>query len=105
MTIQEFQALIEATFGAKDRGRSLAESYLWLVEEIGELARAINGRTSRENLEFEFADVLAWVATLANLADVDLEAVAARRYGAGCPRCASRPCACDEARQRPNAES
>ena len=103
MRIREFQDLIEATFGAKDRGRTLAESYLWFVEEVGELARAVNGRTSRENLELEFADAFAWLTTLASLADVDLEAVATQRYAAGCPRCDATPCACDEKRQRPNA--
>ena len=103
MRVREFQEIIEATYGAKDRGRELAETYLWFVEEVGELARAVNGRTSRANLEVEFADVFAWLSTLASITGVDLEAVAQARYGAGCPRCHASPCACDEVRQRPRA--
>ena len=44
-------------------------------------------------LEHEFSDVLAWVATLANLVDVDLSVVA-DRYRDGCPKCGHLPCAC-----------
>ena len=41
----------------------------------------------------ELADVLAWVATLANQLDIDL-ADAVARYADGCPRCGSRVCTC-----------
>jgi NTP pyrophosphatase (non-canonical NTP hydrolase) len=63
-----------------------------LTEEVGELARAIR-KGDRDNLELEFSDGLAWTASLANLLDVDLEAVAGR-YEAGCPKCGSSPCRC-----------
>ncbi len=43
--------------------------------------------------EHEFADALAWLASLANLAEVDLEAAVAR-YARGCPKCGQIPCAC-----------
>jgi NTP pyrophosphatase (non-canonical NTP hydrolase) len=98
MNIAEFQKLIEDTYGAKDRNRGIESTYLWFAEEVGELARAINGRTSRENLRHEFADVLAWLTTLASIANVDLHEVAAERYGKGCPRCKAIPCACGEKR-------
>jgi NTP pyrophosphatase (non-canonical NTP hydrolase) len=52
---------------------------LWLIEEIGELATALGG-TDRENLEEEFADVIAWLCTLANINDVDLASAVARKY-------------------------
>ena len=43
---------------------------MWLMEEIGELAAALrNG--SHEEKSAEFADVLAWLATIANVAGVD----------------------------------
>ena len=100
MNIAEFQRLIERTYGEKDRARGLEATWLWFSEEVGELARAINGRSSRENLREEFADVLAWLSTLASIAGVDLEEVAKSRYGEGCPRCTKIPCACDEAKQR-----
>ncbi len=101
MELSEFQRLIDDTYGAKDRARGLPSTFLWFVEEVGELARAVNGRTSRDNLEHELADVLAWLTTVASIAGVDLDAVATRRYGAGCPRCGGRPCACAEQRRRP----
>lgn len=98
MRLCEFQKLIDETYGEKDTARGLAATFLWFSEEVGELARALNGRTSRENLEIEFADTLAWLTTLASIAGVDMEAVAATRYGKGCPRCDSKPCQCGEKR-------
>ena len=99
MHIGDFQKLIDDTYGEKDRARGLAATFLWFSEEVGELARALNGRTSRENLELEFADTLAWLSTLASIAGVDLEAVAQARYGKGCPRCDGKPCRCAEKRE------
>jgi hypothetical protein len=64
---------------------------------VGQL-RAINGRTSRENLRHEFADVLAWLTTLASIANVDLQEATVERYGKGCPKCQAIPCKCDEQR-------
>ena len=48
-----------------------------LAEAIGELNR---GDGDRLALEEEFADVLAWLATLANVMDVDLTEAVARKY-------------------------
>jgi NTP pyrophosphatase (non-canonical NTP hydrolase) len=98
MRISEFQRVIDATYGEKDRNRGVEATFLWFSEEVGELARALNGRTSRENLELELADTLAWLTTLASIAGVDLESVAAARYAKGCPRCAAMPCGCAENR-------
>lgn len=98
MHISDFQKVIEDTYGAKDRKRGIESTFLWFAEEVGELARALNGRTSRDNLQLEFADTLAWLSTLASIAGVDLEAVAAERYGKGCPRCKAIPCKCEEKR-------
>lgn len=100
MKISEFQKLIEDTYGDKDRKRGVENTWLWFSEEVGELARAINGRTSRENMREEFADVLAWLTTLASIANVDLQEVAQARYGNGCPRCKAIPCKCDENRTK-----
>jgi NTP pyrophosphatase (non-canonical NTP hydrolase) len=95
-TVREFQATIDATFGAKDRARGLAGTFMWFTEEVGELARALKkSPPDRANLEEEFADVFAWLATLASIAGVELSEVC-RRYAAGCPRCGSIPCGCSE---------
>ena len=95
MRIAEFQARIEALYGAKDRSRGIAGTFLWFAEEVGELASALNKGADRAHLEAEFADVFAWLATLASLSGIDLER-ASRKYGDGCPHCRATPCACPE---------
>ena len=66
---------------------------MWFAEEVGELTRALR-RDNQQNLEEEFADVLAWLSTLASMHGVDLEAAARRKYGQGCPYCRTTPCGC-----------
>lgn len=93
MKIDEFQKRIEAIYLARDSARGLAGTHMWFCEEVGELTRALR-RNKREELEGEFADVLAWLATLASIAKVDLQAAAEKKYGQGCPRCRATPCSC-----------
>ncbi len=86
------QHRIDATFGSRDRARGVPASVAWLAEEVGELAQAVRKGTPDQQ-RHEFADVLAWVASLANQMGIDLtEAV--QRYAEGCPRCHALPCAC-----------
>ncbi|MGH8906524.1 MAG: MazG nucleotide pyrophosphohydrolase domain-containing protein [Egibacteraceae bacterium] len=96
MELEAFQAQMRTLYGARDRERGLARTFAWLVEECGELSRALF-RGSHEDRVREFADVLAWLASLADQAGVDL-AAAATRYARGCPRCGSTPCACESSR-------
>lgn len=91
----EFQRHIAELYLEKDRRRGIEPTFLWMMEEVGELSEAIR-RKERENLEEEFADVVAWLASLANLLDVDLEAALAKKYPATCARCGAKPCACPE---------
>ncbi len=93
MRIADFQRLIEDIYGARDRARGLAGTHMWFCEEVGELTRALR-RGERGSLEGEFADVLAWLSTLASIAGVDLERAARGKYAAGCPRCRATPCGC-----------
>jgi len=97
MTLGELQNLIRDTFGAKDGRRGTAGTFMWFMEEVGELAAALRGQESRDVTAAEFADVLAWLATLANIAGVDLEVAIRAKYGAGCPECHRIPCACGAA--------
>jgi NTP pyrophosphatase (non-canonical NTP hydrolase) len=90
--LSELQAIIRATYGDRDRARGLARTHAWFVEECGELSRALF-REGPERQAEEFADVLAWLVTLADLAGVDL-ATAAERYADGCPKCDGSPCQC-----------
>lgn len=93
MQIREFQKLIHDIYFERDNGRGLHGTHMWFCEEVGELTRALR-RNRREELEGEFADVLAWLTTLASMSGIDLEQAAARKYGRGCPRCRATPCAC-----------
>ena len=96
ITLGSFQGQIRDLYGAKDAARGDAATFLWLVEEVGELATALRSGTAEE-LALEMADVLAWLVTLANVRGVDLEAAVRAKYGAGCPGCGAVPCACDPA--------
>ncbi|CAN5349914.1 MazG nucleotide pyrophosphohydrolase domain-containing protein [soil metagenome] len=90
--LAELQAVIERTYGERDRERGVASSVAWLAEEVGELAQAVR-KGNRAEQRHEFADVLAWVASLANQMDIDLTE-ALQRYANGCPRCGAVPCEC-----------
>jgi NTP pyrophosphatase (non-canonical NTP hydrolase) len=95
-TLGQLQQVIRDTYDAKDRRRGVSGTFMWFMEEVGELASALRGGTDEERAA-EFADVLAWLATLANSAGVDLEAAVQAKYGSGCPGCRQAPCVCDQA--------
>ncbi len=90
--IKEFQRLIEEIYFERDNRRGVEGTFVWFVEEVGELAKEIR-RRDRERLMEEFSDVFAWLSTLASLLDIDLEE-AAQRYARGCPKCGKKPCQC-----------
>jgi len=81
MQIGEFQELIRGRYLKRDRQRGTAATFMWFVEEVGELATALGGADSKDKAE-EFADVFAWLCTLANINDIDLEE-ACRKYTSG----------------------
>lgn len=87
MTLREFQRHIYDRYYATDSARGAAGTFLWFSEEVGELAHALGklqkGQPDKENLSEEFADVLAWLATLANIAGVDLEEAVRQKYLTG----------------------
>jgi NTP pyrophosphatase (non-canonical NTP hydrolase) len=92
MTIEQFQRRIEETYGERDAARGLERTFMWLVEEIGELARALRSESHERKVE-EFSDVLAWLATAASLAGVEMSE-GAERFAQGCPKCGECPCTC-----------
>ncbi len=77
MEISAFQQMIDKRYGQRDRQRGTPATFMWLIEEVGELATALAGDDAA-NKEEEFADVLAWLCTLANINDVDLEKAIAK---------------------------
>ena len=93
VTLRSFQQLIRDMYYEKDVARGPEGTFMWLMEEVGELASALRGGTHEERLG-EFADVLAWLATIANVAGVDLAEAVARKYGSGCPGCGEFVCRC-----------
>lgn len=72
MDIKEFQQWISDRYEKRDRQRGTSATFMWFIEEVGELATALSGQDS-DNKQEEFADVLAWLCTLANINDVDLD--------------------------------
>jgi len=96
VSLAAFQRLIREMYHSKDVARGVDGTFMWLMEEVGELAAALRSGTHQERLE-EFADVLAWLATIANVAGVDLSEAVMQKYGAGCPGCGQFVCACDDA--------
>ncbi len=94
-SIRKFQQQIERIYYERDAARGLSGSYMWFVEEVGELARSfISGEAASRDEANEFADCLAWLSTLASIRGVDLEAAAWSKYEDGCPRCEHTPCDC-----------
>ena len=92
MQISEFQNLMHKIYFAKDSSRGIAGTYLWLIEELGELAEEIR-KKDKEALKREFSDSFAWLASLANLLGVNLEETI-KVYENGCPKCGKIPCRC-----------
>jgi len=66
---------------------------MYLIEEVGELAEACR-EPDKHDLPGEFADVLAWLTSLANLHGIDLAQAAIAKYPVLCPRCGASPCVC-----------
>ena len=92
MNLHEAQQKISDTYGRKDRQRGVDGTFLYLIEEIGELATALRVGDKVEQ-GGEFADVQAWLLSLASLAGVDMQE-ALNKYGSGCCGCKTVPCSC-----------
>lgn len=96
VSLADFQQLIRKMYYEKDLARGIDGTFMWLMEEVGELAAALRSGTHEERMG-EFADVVAWLATIANVAGVDLSEAVTRKYGTGCPGCGQLVCTCPDA--------
>jgi NTP pyrophosphatase (non-canonical NTP hydrolase) len=96
VSIGEFQELIRRMYLEKDIARGVDGTFMWFMEEVGELASALRNGTHEERLG-EFADCIAWLTTMANVVGVDLSEAVARKYGSGCPGCNQFICTCADA--------
>ena len=93
MHIHEFQEMMRRLYFHRDSERGAKETYEWLVDELGELGEALKGN-DKEATEKEFADVIAWLASLANITGIDLERAAIKKCSHKCPKCQQSPCQC-----------
>ena len=93
MHVREFQDMMRRIYFHRDSERGAVGTFDWLVEEVEELGEALKEKNVKA-MEDEFADVLAWLASLANVVNVDLEKVAIAKYNNRCPKCGQTPCEC-----------
>lgn len=77
----------------RDSERGVEGTYKWLLDEVAELKEALE-KNDMEAAEREFADVIAWLASLANITEIDLEKAAINKYNGKCPKCQKAPCQC-----------
>ncbi|MCW3985729.1 MAG: nucleotide pyrophosphohydrolase [Candidatus Bathyarchaeota archaeon] len=92
-SIRAFQSMMRRIYFHRDFKRGVVGTFMWLKEEVDELEEAMqNG--NKKALEDEFADVIAWLASLANVLEIDLEEASLRKYDDCCPKCGSSPCKC-----------
>jgi NTP pyrophosphatase (non-canonical NTP hydrolase) len=87
--------MIHGMYAHNDSRRGADATALWLVEEVGELCEAVR-RRRRGDIEEELADVFAWVLSLANLFEVNLESAFLKKYEQGCPSCGREHCVCPD---------
>jgi NTP pyrophosphatase (non-canonical NTP hydrolase) len=93
MEIKSAQSLMLNIYGERDRSRGSGQTFLWLIEEVGEMAEALR-QCDEGGLIEEFADVLAWLFSLGNVLGVDLEDAFCKKYDGVCPKCKNMPCEC-----------
>ena len=93
MDIKEFQKLMEQLYFSRDTKRGEEKTLSWLEDEVQELREALKEGDMKE-AEKESADVLAWLASLANVVGIDLEKAALSKYNNKCPKCKQNPCDC-----------
>lgn len=93
--MNEDQVIIDKIYGKRDRKRGLLKTYLWFVEEVGELAESIR-KGEREAIEEEIADVYAWLLSICNILEIDVREVFRKKYNFICPRCKREICMCAE---------
>lgn len=94
MEMKEFQRIMDEIYGERDKRGGIERAFMWIVEEIGELVRAYR-RSDREEIENELADIVAWIFSLANLLEIDIEK-SISKYLVVCPKCKKNPCECEE---------
>ncbi|MBY9005431.1 MAG: nucleotide pyrophosphohydrolase [Candidatus Lokiarchaeota archaeon] len=100
MRINEFQNLMKELYFHQDSKRGIEKTFIWLVEEVGELAsNLLLDNLDKRKIENEMADIVAWICSLANLLNIKLEDALFNKYPNKCIKCDSNPCICDSSRK------
>jgi NTP pyrophosphatase (non-canonical NTP hydrolase) len=95
MKISDFQNLIKNIYLQNDINRGVKSTFIWLVEEIGELATLLNStEINKKKVSEELADIIAWTNSIANILDIDMEEALFNKYPGKCKKCSSSPCIC-----------
>ena len=93
MHIHEFQKMMRRLYFHRDSKRGVKATYNWLADELLELVNLLKEVTRKQPKDF--ADVIAWLASLANITGIDLESTAIQKYNGKCPKCTKSPCKCN----------
>jgi NTP pyrophosphatase (non-canonical NTP hydrolase) len=93
MNLNDAQDMIRALYFNKDSQRGLEKTFIWFIEEVGELAEALRNGSEAE-IKSEIADVFAWLISIANILNINLEEAFKSKYNSYCPRCKQNPCRC-----------
>ena len=97
MKISDFQNLLKDLYLQKDLNRGVKSTFIWLIEEIGELATLLNSvDVDKKKVSEEIADIIAWTISLANILDIDIEKALFDKYPNKCKKCSSSPCRCEK---------
>ncbi len=79
MEITCIQKAMHNSYYERDSKRGLYATFIWLVEEIGELAEAIQ-KNNKKQIEEEIADIIAWTISIANLLNIDVKEALIKKY-------------------------
>ena len=97
MKISDFQDLLKDLYLQNDLNRGIKSTFIWLVEEIGELATILNSTDiDKKKASEELADIIAWAISLANILDIDIDKALFNKYPNNCKKCSSSPCVCEK---------
>ena len=97
MKISDFQDLLKELYLQNDLTRGVKSTFIWLIEEIGELATLLNSAdVDKIKVSEEIADIIAWTISIANILDIDIEKALSDKYPNKCKKCSSSPCTCEK---------
>jgi len=95
LELKTAQALMLQLYEKQDKKHGAEGTFIWLVEEIGELSEALR-KKDKENISEEIADVLAWLLSLGNVMGIDVSDSFKEKYDSICPSCHKKPCNCNK---------